>query len=91
MVDFENFLTYKNDQQIILSAREYSILQFFIQNKNKLVTRDDLLRNVWGYETVPCTRTVDMHICKLRQKIEDNPQEPKHLVTVHWAGYKFMD
>jgi DNA-binding response OmpR family regulator len=89
-IDFKHFQAYKNNQPIKLSTREFRIMEFFIQNKGKLITRDQLLNAVWDYDSSPYSRTVDMHICKLRQKIEDDPQHPKYLITIHWAGYKFL-
>lgn len=88
-IDFKHFQAFKNDNLIHLSIREWRILEFFIKNRNKLITRNQLLSAIWGYESVPFTRTVDMHICKIRQKIEDDPKNPKYLITIHWAGYKF--
>jgi two-component system alkaline phosphatase synthesis response regulator PhoP len=64
-------------------------LEYFVRRKGEVVTREELLDAVWGYETAPLTRTVDMHVAKLRKKIEDDPASPRYLVTVHRMGYKF--
>ena len=73
-----------------LSAKEYEILKYFVQREGEVVTRDMLLDDVWGYETFPTTRTVDNYILTLRKKIEADPSKPKHLLTIHTAGYKFV-
>lgn len=80
--------TYKGEP-IELSPREFSMLHFFIKSQGKIVTRDQLLDAVWGYDHIPFTRTVDAHIAKLRKKIEETPADPKHLITIHRLGYKF--
>lgn len=80
----------KGGAALDLSVREYRILKFFAEHEGEVVTRDMLLDEVWGYETFPTTRTVDNYILSLRKKIESNPAEPKHLVTIHTAGYKFI-
>lgn len=74
-----------------LSLKEYSLLKFLIVNKGRLLSRDEILNEVWGYEESPTTRTVDTHIGWLRQKIESNPKDPKHILTVHGFGYKFVE
>jgi two-component system alkaline phosphatase synthesis response regulator PhoP len=73
-----------------LSARELRLLRYFIDHRGEVVSREQLLDAVWDYHTAPLTRTVDMHIAKLRKKIEDDPSDPRHIVTVHRAGYKFL-
>ncbi len=73
-----------------LSAREFEILKYFIEHRGETITRDQLLDNVWGYDNFPLTRTVDNHIARLRQKIEENSAEPQHIITVHRIGYKFI-
>ena len=70
--------------------REFQLLAYFIQHRGEVVTRETLLDAVWDYNAILFTRTVDMHIAKLRKKIEDNPADPRHLVTVHRLGYKFV-
>jgi len=89
-VNFKKFEVTKAGAPIELSAREFNILKYFIEHRGEVVTRDQLLDSVWGYGSFPLTRTVDMHIAKLRQKIEDSPHDPRHIVTVHRVGYKFI-
>jgi two-component system alkaline phosphatase synthesis response regulator PhoP len=88
-VDFRRHEAHKADQQIDLSPREFQLLAFIIQHRGEVITREKLLDTVWDYNSIPFTRTVDMHIAKLRKKIEDNPSDPRHIVTVHRLGYKF--
>ena len=73
-----------------MTAREFEILKFLWQHRNQTVTRDQLLSEVWGYESAPTTRTVDNFMVKLRQKIEEDPSRPKHIITVHGAGYRLV-
>ncbi|MDX9754487.1 MAG: response regulator transcription factor [bacterium] len=89
-LDFEHYQATKDGQPIDLSPREFEILKLFILNEGHIVTRDDFLHKVWGYSSVPATRTVDNHIAKLRQKIEDDPDNSVHIITVHRMGYKFI-
>ena len=89
-VDFKKQEAVKNKKPLKLSAKEFEILKFFVEHEGDVITRDMLLDKIWGYETYPVTRTVDNYILSLRKKIEDNPSEPKHLLTVHTAGYKFV-
>ncbi len=88
-LDFRRGEGRKDGQELELSAREMKLLRFFIEHRGEIVTREDLLNAVWGYTTAPLTRTVDMHVAKLRKKIESAPAEPRYIVTVHGAGYKF--
>ena len=87
--DFKKCEVTKSGKLLELTPRELELLRFMIEHEGDVVSRDQLLDAVWGYEKMPFTRTVDMHIAKLRKKIEDNPAEPKYLVTVHRYGYKF--
>jgi DNA-binding response OmpR family regulator len=89
-VDFKKHESRKKGKPIELSPREYEILKYFVEKHGEIVSREDLLNAVWGYESYPNTRTVDTHIAKLRQKIEDKPDDPKHLITIHGIGYKFL-
>ena len=75
---------------IDLSPREFRLLEHFVAHRGEVVTRDHLLDVVWGYDTIPFTRTVDTHIAKLRKKIEDRPGDPRWIVTIHRVGYKFL-
>jgi two-component system alkaline phosphatase synthesis response regulator PhoP len=73
-----------------LSAKEFALLAYFVAHPAETLTRDRLLDAVWGYENYPNTRTVDTHILHLRQKLENNPEEPRVFLTVHGSGYKFV-
>ena len=90
VVDFKKNTATRGAAELELSPREFRILKYFAEHANEVVTRDQLLDHVWGYDSFPLTRTVDTHIAKLRQKIEENPGDPRHIVTVHRAGYKFV-
>jgi two-component system alkaline phosphatase synthesis response regulator PhoP len=78
-------------RMVEFTAREMGVLRLLIANRNELVTRERMLNEVWGYEEYPTTRTVDMHILKLRQKVEEDPSHPKHILSVYGSGYKFVD
>ena len=73
-----------------LSAREFLLLKYFIEHREATISRDELLNEVWGYHSMPSTRTVDVHVAWLRQKIEPNPRQPQFILTVHGLGYKFV-
>ena len=88
-VDFKRAAVLKNNESIELSAMEFKLLQFLIENRGHVHSRDHLLDEVWGYDAMPSTRTVDVHIAWLRQKLEDNPRHPAFIQTVHGMGYKF--
>ena len=88
VIDFKHHEARKGSAPVDLSPREFQLLAYFIQHRGEIVTRETLLDTVWDYNAIPFTRTVDMHIAKLRKKIEDNPSDPKHIVTVHRLGYK---
>ncbi|MCI0488127.1 MAG: response regulator transcription factor [Blastocatellia bacterium] len=90
-LDFKKHVATKGGGPLELSHREFKILQYFIEHRGEVVSRDQLLDSVWGYDSFPLTRTVDTHIAKLRHKIEDDPGNPIYIVTVHRVGYKFMD
>ena len=90
VVDFKKNTATKDQAALELSPREFRILKYFAEHMGEVVTRDQLLDHVWGYDSFPLTRTVDTHIAKLRQKIEENPGDPHYIVTVHRAGYKFV-
>ena len=89
-IDFKKQVALKNNKPFELSTSDYKILKYFIQREGEIITRDQLLDDVWGYENFPTTRTVDNHILALRKKIEDDPSHPVHLLTIHKAGYKFV-
>jgi DNA-binding response OmpR family regulator len=89
-LDFKKYEAAKAGVPLDLSPREFRLLQFLIEHRGEVVTRDQLLNHVWSYNSFPSTRTVDQHIAKLRQKIEDTPNNPRFLLTVHGLGYKFI-
>jgi two-component system alkaline phosphatase synthesis response regulator PhoP len=88
-VDFQRHEATKGGKHIELSPREFRLLEFFAKHRGEVVTRDQILDAVWGYDTAPFTRTVDTHIAKLRKKVEDSPASPRLILTVHRLGYKF--
>ena len=81
---------YRKGKPIELTNMEFKTLKYMTQNPRLVISREQLLNKVWGYENYPCTRTVDNHILRLRQKLEQDPSQPIHFVTVHGAGYKFQ-
>ena len=89
-VNFERYEATRDGQALDLTPKEFEMLKYFAGRRGEVVTRDALLDAVWGYSSMPTTRTVDTHIVKLRQKIERDPANPRHLVTVHGIGYKFL-
>ena len=89
-IDLDRHEAHKGDEAIELSPREFQLLCFFIDHRGEVVSREQLLDAVWGYDTIPFTRTVDTHIAKLRKKIEDDPSDPQFLITVHRLGYKLV-
>ena len=89
-IDFEKFIAVRKGKPLDLTPREFDILRLLIQCRGEVVTRDRLLDEVWGYEAYPSTRTVDSHILKLRQKLEDDPANPKYILTIYGEGYKFV-
>jgi two-component system alkaline phosphatase synthesis response regulator PhoP len=90
VVDFRRAEVTRDGQPVDLSAREFKLLRHFIEHRGATLSRDDLLSDVWGYDEMPLTRTVDVHVAGLRQKIEANPKLPEYLLTVHGLGYKFV-
>lgn len=89
-VDFRSAEVFRGGKTIDLSAREYQLLRYLIEHRNDVISRDQLLNEVWGYNAMPSTRTVDVHVAWLRQKIEPNPRHPQFLLTVHGLGYRFV-
>ncbi len=88
-VDFRKAEATKDGAPLELSAREFQLLRYFLEHRGATLTRDELLNEVWGYNAMPSTRTVDVHVAWLRQKIEPNPRHPQFILTVHGMGYKF--
>jgi DNA-binding response OmpR family regulator len=91
VIDFRKYTAFRNRTPLELSPREYEILRYFNKRRGAVVSRTELLNAVWGYDCFSVTRTVDTHIAKLRQKIEEDPHSPKHIITIHGTGYKFLD
>jgi DNA-binding response OmpR family regulator len=89
-VDFKKMEVLRDEKVVVLTAQEFKTLQFLVHNADRVISRDELLNEVWGYQNYPSTRTVDNHILKLRQKLERDPASPVHFRTVHGMGYKFV-
>jgi DNA-binding response OmpR family regulator len=89
-IDFKRFEAHKASQHIELSRKEFGILRLLAARAGEVVTREELLDEVWGYNQYPTTRTVDNHIALLRSKLENDPAKPRHLITVHGVGYKLV-
>ncbi len=88
-VDFRSAEVFRAGEPVALSSMEFRLLQEFIEHRGELLSRDQLLDEVWGYEETPFSRTVDVHVASLRQKLEPTPSHPRHIVTVHRRGYRF--
>jgi two-component system alkaline phosphatase synthesis response regulator PhoP len=88
-VDFTKGRVTKNGKATDLGERECRLLRYLVERKGAVLSRDELLQEVWGYKSIPLTRTVDVHVAWLRQKIEDDPKNPQYIVTVHGQGYRF--
>jgi len=90
-VDFRKAEALRDGAPLDLSAREFQLLRYFIEHRGATLTREELLNEVWGYNSMPSTRTVDVHVAWLRQKIEPNPRHPQFILTIHGMGYKFAE
>ena len=88
--DFRRAEVRKDGRPLALSAKEYQLLRYFIEHRGSLLSRDQLLNAVWGYDAMPSTRTVDTHVAWLRGKLEPNRRHPQFILTVHGLGYKFV-
>jgi two-component system alkaline phosphatase synthesis response regulator PhoP len=88
-VDFRKTAVQREGNPVDFSAKEFQLLRYLIDHKGEALTREQLLQEVWGYASVPFTRTVDVHIAWLRQKLEEDPKQPQWIVTIHGHGYKF--
>jgi DNA-binding winged helix-turn-helix (wHTH) protein len=88
-VDLLSMEVRRSDRPVNLTAMEFKVLKYLVSNPNRVISRDDFLDQVWGYANYPCTRTVDNHILRLRQKLEAEFANPVHFRTVHGTGYKF--
>lgn len=89
-VDVRRTEVRRDGSLVELSAREFLLLKYFLEHREETLSRDQLLNEVWGYHAMPSTRTVDVHVAWLRQKIEPNPRQPQYLLTIHGLGYKFV-
>jgi DNA-binding response OmpR family regulator len=89
-IDFEKYGATKDGKALDLTAKEIDILRLLIRHRGEVLKRDRMLNEVWGYDAYPNTRTVDSHIVKLRQKIEDDPANPKYILSIYGEGYKFV-
>jgi DNA-binding response OmpR family regulator len=89
-VNFRSTEVFRNGKEIELSAREFQLLRYFIAQRGATLSRDELLSEVWGYESGMLSRTVDVHVGLLRQKLEDDAREPRHFLTMRGHGYKFV-
>jgi DNA-binding response OmpR family regulator len=89
-VDLDRRIVKRRGEEVRLTRAEFNLLTFFLQNPDRALTRDVLLNSVWGYESFPNTRTVDAHVVRLRQKLEPDAETPRHFVTMHGVGYRFI-
>src|ERR1700689_5480897 len=89
-VDLNRRVVTRRGEELKFTPAEYNLLTFFLQNPDRALTRDVILNSVWGYESFPNTRTVDAPIVRLRQKLEPDPGAPRHFLTVHGVGYRFI-
>lgn len=88
-LDFRKFQAFVSDKEIKLSSKEYAIMRYLIKHEGEVVQRHELLDEVWGYDAIPDTRTVDNYILELRKKIEENPSDPKYITSIRGVGYRF--
>jgi two-component system alkaline phosphatase synthesis response regulator PhoP len=89
-VNFRKAEVTRAGEPLDLSAREFLLLKYFIEHREATLSRDELLNEVWGYNATPSTRTVDVHVAWLRQKVEPNQKHPQYILTIHGMGYKFV-
>ncbi|HEY2018822.1 MAG TPA: response regulator transcription factor [Bryobacteraceae bacterium] len=89
-VDTERRLVTNRGAEVLLTPSEYNLLTYFLRNPNRVLTREAILEDVWGFEAAPTARTVDSHVVKLRQKLEPDPAVPRYFLTVHGVGYRFV-
>lgn len=89
-VNFRRAEVERAGKAVELSAKEFHLLRYFVDHRGAVLSRDHLLENVWNYEDLPATRTVDVHVAWLRQKLEPHPRRPRYILTVHGLGYKFV-
>ena len=89
-LDFRRAEAFRGDEAVELSAKEFKLLRYLIEHRGLVLSRDQLLNEVWGYDAAVTTRTIDVHIAWLRQKLEQNPRHPEFILTIHGLGYKFV-
>jgi DNA-binding response OmpR family regulator len=89
-VDFTSMVVTRGSKSLTLTAQEFKLLKYFANSPSRVISRDELLNEVWGYENYPNTRTVDNHVLRLRQKLEPDPVNPRYFLTMHGSGYKFI-
>jgi two-component system, OmpR family, alkaline phosphatase synthesis response regulator PhoP len=89
-IDLRRAEVTREGEPIALSAKEFQLLRYFLDHRGATISRDELLSAVWGYDSMPNTRTVDVHVASLRRRIESNPRAPEHVITIHGLGYKFV-
>ena len=89
-IDLERRVVLRRGEEVRMTPAEYNLLTYFLQNPDRPLTRDMILNSVWGYASFPNTRTVDAHVVKLRQKLEADPNSPRHFITLHGVGYRFL-
>lgn len=89
-VDLDRRTVTRDGEEIRFTPAEYNLLTYFLQNPDRVLSRDMILNSVWGYESFPNTRTVDAHVVRLRQKLEPEPNAPRHFLTIHRVGYRFL-
>ena len=89
-VNVSSMETHRRGKLVALTCKEFKILVYLFKNPRRVISRDEFLNEVWGYQSYPCTRTVDNHIWQLRRKLETDPTDPRHFHTVHGAGYRFV-
>jgi len=89
-VDLDRRVVRRSSEEVRMTRAEFNLLAFFLQNPGRALSRDVLLNSVWGYDSFPNTRTVDAHVVRLRQKLEPDPETPRHFLTMHGVGYRFL-
>jgi DNA-binding response OmpR family regulator len=88
--DFRRAEVRRDGAPVALAAKEFLLLRYFVEHRGELLTRNELLDGVWGYDAMHVTRTVDVHVAWLRKKLEPEPRQPRFIVTIHKLGYKFV-
>jgi DNA-binding response OmpR family regulator len=89
-IDFTSMVATRGSKTLTFTAQEFKLLRYFANSPSRVISREELLNEVWGYENYPTTRTVDNHVLRLRQKLEPDPGNPRYFLTMHGSGYKFV-